>query len=299
MDKGMSLITNPQDINKYSDCLVAKMQKAARGCDPAFTAVAIGQGLALDVGFMFQKSKNTKRTALLAGINGQNAYCSIYNFHSELVFGVMMAGNTLPITWLHLLLTCIAPLNTSGGIVCMDLGGETGKNKEVHHLFTIQGCLLQPTGALSSSQHVSGERPHSTIGNAVHAMLHSAALPRKFWEYMIYHFLRIHALLPHGQSRVSPYTKVTGKPADFSHLRAFGCRIYCLSSTTTRTGKSMTDNVNSGRFLGYGASMKTFIYVHARTGKVNRATHAMFDEAELSSNATDLTPNSLALWNAI
>jgi hypothetical protein len=61
----------------------------------------------------------------------------------------------------------------------------------------------------------------------------------------------------------------------------------------------MTDNVNSGTFLGYGVSMKTYIYHHIHTANINRATHATIDVAELSSDDTALTPNFRALWNAL
>jgi hypothetical protein len=45
--KGMPQITFPQQIEKCSDCLVAKMRKVARGSDPVFEATHLGQGLAV------------------------------------------------------------------------------------------------------------------------------------------------------------------------------------------------------------------------------------------------------------
>jgi hypothetical protein len=51
--KGVSKFKHPQDIEKCSECLIAKLWKAARGKAPGFTAVSLGQGLAIDVGFMF------------------------------------------------------------------------------------------------------------------------------------------------------------------------------------------------------------------------------------------------------
>jgi hypothetical protein len=47
-------------------------------------------------------------------------------------------------------------------------------------------------------------------------------------------------------------------------------------------------------------SHKTFIHHHhTHTGEIYHATHATFDEAELSSDSAVLTPNSCALWNAL
>jgi hypothetical protein len=51
--KGVPKFKHPQDIEKCSDCLIAKLRKAARGKAPGFTVVSLGQGLAIDVGFMF------------------------------------------------------------------------------------------------------------------------------------------------------------------------------------------------------------------------------------------------------
>jgi hypothetical protein len=137
--KGVPKFKHPQDIEKCSDCLIAKLQKAARGKALGFTAVSLGQGLAIDVVFMFQRSKNAARAKRLTGINGNNVYCVIYDFFSELVFGVMSQGKTIPLAWLHILLTRIAPRDTPGRIVRLDLGGETGKNPDIQALFLKHG----------------------------------------------------------------------------------------------------------------------------------------------------------------
>jgi hypothetical protein len=171
MWKGMPTLTHPQYVEKCSDCLVANLRKAARAHAPGFKATVVGQGLDLDVGFMFQKSKDLERVARLAGINGNNAYCVIYDFFSELICGVATRGKVIPTTWLHILLTRIAPKSTPGRIVRLDLGGETGKNTVLQALFLKHGYLMEPTIAGSSSQNGLGERPHQTIGNAIRVML--------------------------------------------------------------------------------------------------------------------------------
>jgi hypothetical protein len=52
--KGMPKIKHPQDIEECSEYLIAKIKKAARGHNIGFEATAVGKGLAMDVGFMFQ-----------------------------------------------------------------------------------------------------------------------------------------------------------------------------------------------------------------------------------------------------
>jgi hypothetical protein len=213
----------------------------------------------MDVGFMFQTSQNKNRATRLMGINGGNAYCLLYNFYSELFFGVTMRGKCIPLTWLNLVLTQIAPKDHPGRIVRLDLGGETGKNPEIAAMFLKHQYILQPTGAGASSQNGSGERPHSTIGNAVRAMLYSADLLTKFWEYDFCFYLRVRIVLPHGTNKLSPYDLVKGTPADVSNLRTFGCLVYAIS-TKRRDAKLTTENILRAKFLGYGGSMKTFIY---------------------------------------
>jgi hypothetical protein len=63
--KGVPKFKHPQDIEKCSDCLIAKLRKAARGKAPVFTAVSLGQGLAIDFGFMFQRSKTLPEPSAL------------------------------------------------------------------------------------------------------------------------------------------------------------------------------------------------------------------------------------------
>jgi hypothetical protein len=299
MSKGIPNIRHPQQIEKCSKYLVAKMRKAARGSDPSFVATHLGQALALDVGFMFQRSKDDARAEILTGLNGGNAYCIVYDFKTEVLFGITSQGKRISLPWLHLLLTRIAPPDSvSRHIIRMDLGGETGLNPDVQELLDRHGYITQPTGAGSSSQNGMAEHPHQTIANAIRAMLISAHIPPRYWEYAFYFFLRIHTVLPHGTNTESPYFKITSKQPDLSRLRIFGCRIYALS-TKRRFGKLTTDIIARGRFLGYGGSMKKIIYENLDTMRICRATHATFDEAELNSPIADLTHNSRALWNVL
>jgi hypothetical protein len=98
ISKGVPKLKHPQDIEKCTDCLVAKMRKAARGHARGFVATRVGQGLALDVGFMFGRSRDKNRAKRLEGLNGGNAYCIIYDFKTEALFGVTMSGKIVPIT---------------------------------------------------------------------------------------------------------------------------------------------------------------------------------------------------------
>jgi hypothetical protein len=123
------------------------MRKVARGSDPAFEDTYLGQGLALDIGFMFQLSKNKGRSDLLTGMNGCNDYCIVYDFLTEVLFGITLIGKLTPITWLNVLLARIAPpAPVTRRIVHVDLSGETGMNPDINALLIRHGYVTQPTG---------------------------------------------------------------------------------------------------------------------------------------------------------
>jgi hypothetical protein len=265
------------------------MRKVSPGSDPAFEATVIGQGLALDVGFMFQRSKNKLRAELLTGINGCKPYCIVYDFHTELIFGITLIGKTIPISWLNILLTRIyPPPSVTRHIVRMDVGGETGPNPDIKALLERHGYVTQPTGAGTSSQYPKAERPHQTISYGILTMIHGAALPCKYWECAFYVSLRVHTVLPHDTNTISSYHKATPKPEELSCLRMFGCMIYALAPKKLMAKLTM-ENGARDIFLGYGAAMKTFIYENVHTHHICRATHATFDEAELNTLPKDLS----------
>jgi hypothetical protein len=273
INKGVPKIKHPPSIEQCYDCLVAKMQKAARGHDRGFAVTAVGQSLALDVGFIFGRSKDKNRAKRLEGINGGNTYCLINDFKSELIFGVTMSGKTIPITWLHLLLTRIAPRDAPGRIVRLDMGGETGKNPTLAALFVKHNYTMQPTGVGASSYNDSGERPHSFVGNAVRAMLYSAQFSPKNWKNAFYMYLQVHTFMNHGANNISPFQSVMGYPTEVDRLRTFGCLLYALV-TARQEAKLTTDNIIRGKLPGYGGSMKTFFYENVKRKKIGRATHA-------------------------
>jgi hypothetical protein len=101
-------------------------------------------------------------------------------------------------------------------------------------------------------------------------------------------------ILPHGKNKLSPYHLVKGTPADVSNLRNFGC-LMCAISTKRCDIKLTTENIIRAKFLGYSGSMKTFIYYNIKNKKGGRATHARFDEAQLSASPDTLSPNSRTL----
>jgi hypothetical protein len=59
-----------QDIEKCSDCLIAKLWKTMQSKAPGFTAVSLGQGLAIDVGSCFSIPKTLSGQSALPASTG-------------------------------------------------------------------------------------------------------------------------------------------------------------------------------------------------------------------------------------
>jgi hypothetical protein len=74
------------------------------------------------------------------------------------------------------------------------------------------------------------------------AMLYSADLEPKFWEYAFYFYLWVHMVLPHSKKQISPNHLVMGFPADVINLQTFGCVMYTIS-TKLRDAKLTTENI--------------------------------------------------------
>ena len=66
--------------------------------------------------------------------------------------------------------------------------------------------------------HGLGERPRSTIGDAICSILHACGLPLKYWNYAFYHYLRLYNLVPHGYREKSPFELIRGYKPDISKL---------------------------------------------------------------------------------
>jgi hypothetical protein len=74
--------------------------------------------------------------------------------------------------------------------------------------------------------------------------------------------------------------------------------LYAIS-TKRHDAKLTTENIIRAKLLGYGGSMKFFMYYNLNTKKRGRATQERFDEAQISASQATFYPNSKALWGAL
>ena len=164
---------------------------------------------------------------------------------------------------------------------------ELAKSTAIQDLVQKHQYILEPTGKDNSSANGRAERPHQDMGNGIRALLYGASMSKKYWEYALLHLGNMSNVTPHGDNSITPFEKITGRKPDLAKLKIFGSQMIAMDKP--RDGKQSTDNHVTGKFLGYGGSMRVYYYLSDQTGKINRATHAKFDEANLDGEESKLT----------
>jgi hypothetical protein len=122
------------------------------------------------------------------------------------VYDVCAGSKSVPTKWLHIFLHRI-----SSGVgdrlktILVDRGSELGCSLEFKRLAELLGYLLSTAGPDKSTMNGMGERPHSTIGDAIQSLFYSSGLDQKYWNFTFYHYLRLYNLVPRGDRSSSPY----------------------------------------------------------------------------------------------
>ena len=217
-----------------------------------------------------------QRFERLKGFNGETCYVLITDRKSG-AWAVSIRKDKSPA--LDFFRSWIARYGTGSRnrSVRFDGGGELGKSKDVHELFSKAGYAVEVTGPDSSSEIGAVERPHRIIADGVRTMLHSAGLPLSFWPYALRHFVLLANCIPRGDREIPPITICTGKRPDFRLLRIFGCRLFALP---THRGAKLDVDARHGVFLGFKDTFRHAYYYDFDTGGIKHARHVAFDESQ-------------------
>jgi Reverse transcriptase (RNA-dependent DNA polymerase). len=202
------------------------------------------------------------------------------------------------IQWLHTFLHRIShSIGSRAKTVLVDRGSELGRSNEFRKITELHGYKPITSGPDKSSMNSLGERPHSTIGNALRSMLHASGLDLKYWNFAFYHFIRLFNFFPHGKRTKSPFELIRGHQPDLSLLRVFGCNVYIRPPG--RRHSKLDKHVIRGKFLGYTSTMKQIYYLEENTNKIKVAAHARFDEGLANVPLQDLPPYARQLHKAL
>ena len=297
--KGVPKFKQSHVTDQCATCLETKLRRSPRGHGTiANRADVHGQVLCADWGFVCQNSSDPTRITRLASVYGDTSYLIFVCAHTGALYGVCAGSKSVPTKWLHTFLHRISySVGSRPKTILVDRGSELGRSNEFRKITDLHGYKSITSGPDKSSMNALGERPHSTIGNALRSILHASGLDLKYWNFAFYHFIRLFNFFPHGNRDKSPFELIRGYKPDLSLLRVFGCNVY-IRPPGRRTSK-LEPHVIKGRFLGYTSTMKQIYYLEDNTNKIKIAAHARFDEGLASVPLHDLPPYACQLRKAL
>ncbi|KAJ4715305.1 Retrovirus-related Pol polyprotein from transposon TNT 1-94 [Melia azedarach] len=118
------------------------------------------------------------------------------------------------------------------------------------------------------------ERMNQTLLERARCMLSNAELTRRFWVEAVSTTCYLINRGPHtGINLKTPFEVWSGKPADYSNLRAFGCTVYYHINE----GK-LEPRTKNGVFVGYGDRVKGYRIWSPSEKRVILSRNVVFDE---------------------
>jgi transposase InsO family protein len=140
-----------------------------------------------------------------------------------------------------------------------------------------EGIARHRTVRDTPQQNGVAERMNQTLLERARCMLSNAGLTRRFWAEAVTTACYITNRGPHtGIDCKTPYKVWTGKPADYSNLRVFGCTAYYH----VNEGK-LEPRAKKGIFVGYGEGVKGYRIWSPSENRVILSKSVIFDESSM------------------
>ena len=140
-----------------------------------------------------------------------------------------------------------------------------------------EGIARHRTVRDTPQQNGVAERMNQTLLERARCMLSNAGLTRRFWAEAVTTACYITNRGPHtGIDCKTPYKVWTGKPADYSNLRVFGCTAYYH----VNEGK-LEPRAKKGIFVGYGEGVKGYRIWSPSENRVILSRSVIFDESSM------------------
>ncbi|KAJ4717199.1 Retrovirus-related Pol polyprotein from transposon TNT 1-94 [Melia azedarach] len=160
----------------------------------------------------------------------------------------------------------IKRLRTDNGLeFCWSEFDEFCKNEGIARHHTVRD---------TPQQNGVAERMNQTLLERARCMLSNAELTRRFWAKAVSTACYLINRGPHtGINLKTPFEVWSGKPADYSNLRAFGCTVYYH----VNEGK-LEPRAKKGVFVGYGDGVKGYRIWSPSEKRVILSRNVVFDE---------------------
>ena len=150
-------------------------------------------------------------------------------------------------------------------------------NQEVKKYLSDHGIQLETTAPYTPEQNGRAERDMRTIVESARSMIHAKQVPLTLWAEAVNTAVYLLNRTTSTQSPNStPYELWTGKKADVSHTRTFGCTAYMHVPDQLRS-KLKPKSVKM-IFVGYDGNSNNYRLYDPKTHKIKISRNVVFNE---------------------
>ena len=140
---------------------------------------------------------------------------------------------------------------------------------------------LEVTAPYAHWQHGRIERQWGTLVPMAQSMIRHAGLPKSYWALAMAAAVHIRNRVCSSGAGGVPYQLVTGRPADLSSMRVFGCPAYVHVDKSQR--RKLDDRAWKGVFVGYAPESPAWLVYNPTTRRVVSSRNVVFDESAIIS----------------
>lgn len=139
------------------------------------------------------------------------------------------------------------------------------------------GIAQQFSAPHTQQQNGVAERAWNTLVDTARSLLASSGLGKQFWGLALRHAANVRNLVPtSAKDAAVPFELLTGKPADISGLRKFGCPAFVHVERESR--RKWDNKARRGVYVGFSLQSKTDLVYFANTNTIVESMHCDFDE---------------------
>jgi transposase InsO family protein len=178
-------------------------------------------------------------------------------------------------------------------ILRSDNGGEYTSNFFQEFLQS-NGIISQRSCPSTPQQNGVAERKNRHLLDVVRTLFLESHVPPRFWcEALSTAVHLINSLSSPSINNESPFSRLFGKPPDYSTLRVFGCVCYVHLPPQERT-KLSAQSVECG-FLGYSSHQKGFLCYDPNNRRIRVSRNVIFQENKYFFATHHVTPSTVSL----
>ena len=163
---------------------------------------------------------------LLVLVDEATRFVVVYTMHSK---------SETPARLLEFYLAVVKRQRLEWSCLKSDRGGEFSSTQLAEWCKSV-GVVQDYSPAYDPQSNGSVERVNRTLTEMARAMVHHSGVPTTFWGDAFGLSAYVHNRLPNQLKGVSstPYQRLTGRVADVTRLRTFGCAAYYYDHHRTR-----------------------------------------------------------------